>query len=247
MALNPRATAATDEDLIPASEVDRIVNERIATAVEERLAGETDRITAKIMERLAEAQANQGAMNADVLAMAIATLTDQGTGRKRIAPEVQKARDEAKVRMDAAIERALAEKRPARYQLRAATYLDEILVPPKWVDQWHRAQPMEIEWPHAPNSAMIPLNDTAKEIYGEYAKWIGEVKPRDFGDHKTTAKGLVVLTRNAAPPDDIPETAMPRAGSANQGLKMGGRPGAAETYTEVSILGNIHPPARQSA
>ena len=37
---------------------------------------------------------------ADMLAQAIASLTDQGTGRKRIAPEVLKARMEANIKMN---------------------------------------------------------------------------------------------------------------------------------------------------
>lgn len=237
-----REATARDLETVPLSELDALVAERIAAEVAKR----TDEITATVMANLAAMP--KGAVASPVgedwgqaLAMAIAQLTDQGSGKKRVAPEVVAAREAAKERMFDLIHTAHAEGRDAEYQLRAPVVLDEVFVSPLYVDQYHRQQPTRIVWPGPPNEAMEPINDTAKAIYAEFATWIGTTEKRDFGSFKTTPRGLAIVSR-AMPAPEAAHTAVP--GSAGGGLRVTGR-GDAGMHKDVRILGTIAKPATQ--
>jgi hypothetical protein len=183
---------------------------------------------------------------AEGLAMAIAQLNDQGSGRKRVAPEVVKAREEARVEMTRLIVAAKAEGVIPLYQLRNKVYLDEILIEPVYIDMATKSpRPTEIGWPSVPSEAMIPINDAAKGIYEMFSKSIGSTdwqkKPDTFG---ITAGGLVVKNGAVQPKRALPSD----NGNINtEGLTInkGGR-GGNQNYKEIPILGTVAAPARQA-
>ncbi len=204
------------------------------------------------------------------LAMAISQLTDQGTGRSRVAPEVLAARQKAREKMVHLIIEARAEGRVATYQLRNKIHLDERIIEPVWIDAHHTARPTEIDYPGIPNDAMVPLNDTAKAIYEAFKDSIGSVAGgRGKDGHAlpgmdtlaVTPKGVVVrngavnrtMANRAAVAGEGPMTSAYEAEAPHVGAGTGPEPtvkvhheGQPGRYKDVSILGTIQPPARQS-
>jgi hypothetical protein len=191
---------------------------------------------------------------AENLAMAFATLSEQGTGRKYVAPEILRTRAEARERMFDLIVKARKEKRAATYQVVAKTYLDNQMVEPLWVDSSHIAQPTEIDWPGVPNDAMKPMNDTAQEIHAAFLESVGSkakiVLPAggeaDAPDpsqdgYGVTAKGLVV--RGGAVPRQNRE-ASPPVNEEGLAVLHKNQPGRSK---EINVLGTIAAPARQNA
>lgn len=197
----------------------------------------------------APATADAGWMQA--LAMELATLTDQGIGAgARIAPDVVRKRDQARKRMTELIAKARAEGRIPSYKLIHKTHLDFELVNPMWVGADHVARPTEIDWQGVPNEAMIPLNDTAKEIYAAFAESIGNATADNESGSvplKTTRGGLVVRGRPRAAARETginyDGTTMEQHKQAEDGgglrLKHRGSAG----YKEINVLGTIHAPA----
>lgn len=230
----------------------------VAAGIKDEVARQTQDITATILAQLAatNATAPDSSLKAtmDMLSMSLAQLTDQGTGKKRIAPEVIVAREKAHDRMVVLINEISARGGKPLYQLRGKVLLDEVLVDPQYIDQFHRAQPQQIIWPGIPNEAMDPLNEDAKAIYAEYREWIGGGSPRDLGVAKVTARGLVVMQRGPAVfKDDMGEALGPEAqhvgvpgSSGTGGLQIPGR-GQAGQYVEKRVLGTVAEPARQQA
>jgi hypothetical protein len=172
---------------------------------------------------------------AENLAMAFATLSEQGTGRKYVAPEILRTRAEARERMFDLIVKARKEKRAATYQVVAKTYLDNQMVEPLWVDSSHIAQPTEIDWPGVPNDAMKPMNDTAQEIHAAFLESVGSKAKI------VTAKGLVV--RGGAVPRQNRE-ASPPVNEEGLAVLHKNQPGRSK---EINVLGTIAAPARQNA
>ncbi len=196
---------------------------------------------------------------AEMLAMAIAQLTDQGTGRQRVAPEIIRARTEARDRMRQLIMKARAEGKPATYELRNKVMLDNRLIEPMWIDSSHTTRPTEIDWPGVPNEVMVPVNDTAKEIHAAFMESIGSTVKID-GINETlgiTPGGLVVRNsavntaaarRSALPAEaDVKSHPAPMVNAPDEiGVRVhhAAQPGRSKP---VSILGSIHPPAQQNA
>jgi hypothetical protein len=184
---------------------------------------------------------------AEGLAMALAQLTDQGTGRKRVAPEVVRQRAEARSLMENLIIQARAEGRVPRYQLRNKVYLDEVMVDPNWVNPASKAvEKTEIEWPGVPNEAMVPMNEVAKEIFAAYIESIGSViSVVPAVPQYVTPNGLTINGRAPAR-RGTNLTSTDQAAPVGQGLRVAHKdvPGQ---YREINVLGTIAPPARQSA
>lgn len=186
------------------------------------------------------------------LAMEISQLTDQGTGRKRVAPEIMRSRQESHDRMVKLIIDARAAKKIASYKVRAKTQLADRVVEPFWIDNLHTAQPTIIDWDGIPNEAMVPENKTAKVIYEAYQGWIGsttKVVPED--ELAITPGGLVVHGGAASMSGGRRRIGTPEAkqtggdGAPDGGLNVHHKnePGR---YVEKRILGSIATPARQT-
>lgn len=197
---------------------------------------------------------------AEGLAMAIAQLNDQGTGRKRVAPEVVKARDEARKEMTRLIIEAktfhdkakadgnleMANSYLPLYQLRNKVYLDEILIEPVYMDAATKSpRPTEIGWPSVPSEAMVPVNDVAKGIFEAFSNSIGSTdwqkKPDVFG---ITANGLVVKNGAVTKKRELP-SADGHIQTEGLTIRRGGRTGT-ENFKEIPVLGTVAAPARQA-
>lgn len=180
---------------------------------------------------------------AEKLAMAISQLTDQGTGRRRVAPEIIEQRAKAREKMGHLIIKARAEGLMPSYKLRNKVYLDEVLVDPVYMDAATKTpKPTEIDWPGVPNEAMVPVNDSAKEIYAAFMEAIGSVvKVVSEDTFGVTVNGLVVKNgavqpRRALPSGDHQAT--------SQGLNIKHKQNVPVEQREVRVLGTVAPPAR---
>lgn len=224
----------------------------VSAAVAAAIPALKQQILANITAARADAPAAPGSSSdqafAEGLAMALAQLTDQGTGRRRVAPEVIRARSEARERMTKLLVKAHAAGAIPSYRLKAKCYLDEVLIDPVWIGADHMQHPTEIDWPGVPNSAMVPINDTATEIHKAYLESVGSVPKEDEvpdGEFRVTAGGLVVRGR------PVPQRAQtglrngaPTAG--DQGLRIKHKEQAPGKFKEVRVLGTVAQPARES-
>jgi hypothetical protein len=181
---------------------------------------------------------------AEGLAMAIAQLGDQGTGRKRIAPEILKFRAEAMDRMRDLIVKAKKEGRVATYTLKGKVYLDEQIIEPKWIDSQHMTQDTEIDWPGVPNEMMVPKNATAKEIHAAFQDSIGSSEtPVTDDDYWVTANGLVV--RGAGPVSGHRQFQKVHGESSGEGVRIAHKAQMTRKQ-DIHVLGTLHPPAQQT-
>jgi hypothetical protein len=207
-----------------------------------------------------------------MLSEAIAALTDQGSGIKRVPADVMVARTKARERMVNLIIEARAENKPATYTLRNKVVINERIIEPFWVSSDHKTHATEIDFGGVPNEAMVPVNDTAKEIFRAFKESIGTTqggKGRDGhplpGDDSlgVTRGGLVV--RNSAVSVTMAQKSTPERPAWNGDGPMPAYEDAPQVnggpnyeplrvhndaekgqYKNVSVLGTIQPPARQS-
>ena len=187
---------------------------------------------------------------AKALAMEISQLTDQGTGRKRVAPEIVRQRALARDRMMNALIEARAKGETPSYRLANKVYLDEVLVDPVWVNPTTKSpEPVEIDWPGVPSTVMIPSNDVARKIHAAFMESVGGVErvvPEDrFG---ITPGGLVVKNNAAGGKRSLPPSlgAIKQHSDSQEGLRIKHR-GEPGQYVEKHILGTVAAPARQTA
>lgn len=184
------------------------------------------------------------------LAVTLAEIGNQGTGRKTVAPHILKQREDARGRMVDLILKARAEGQPATYRLTAQVHLAERVIDPFWTAADHTTKSTEIDWGGIPNDAMVPVNDTAKEIHAAFKDSVGTME-RVVPEERLgiTPNGLIV--RNAAVTDTVRRrtgSEAPHTGDGtgeDVGLKIHheNQPGR---YKDVHILGTIQEPARQS-
>lgn len=208
-------------------------------------------------EILASLQANQGGQTkqgdanfAEGLALAIAQLSSQGTGRaKPVAPEVLKARTDARERMTELIVAARARGDVPTYELRNKVYLSEVLIDPVYIDPATKEQrPTSIDWQGVPSEAMIPTNEIAKAIHEAFSNSIGVVtidstkfiKPEHFS---VTGQGLVVRGGSQALRPMHVGNGQQGDPNADDGLRVHGRGGQGKTKT-INVLGSVAAPAR---
>jgi hypothetical protein len=177
------------------------------------------------------------------LAMHIAQLTDQGTNRKRLPPEVLEARERAGDRMFDLIIQARADGRVPVYTLVHKVYLDELLIEPMWSGPDKVARATEIGWPGVPSLAMAPHNEVAREIYAAFEDSIGHVSPEFVPGPQKLTPGGVVIVSGYGPAPSAPQTSAPSLGEGVQ-IRGRGMPGA---IMEKAVLGTVAPRARQNA
>lgn len=181
---------------------------------------------------------------AETFAMAIAKLTDQGTGRQHVAPEILRSREIARARMAELIIAARAEGKVPSYRLTSKVLLDNQLVDPFWIDRNHIAQPTEIDWPGVPNEAMQPLNQVAEDIFAAFMNSIGSVSKLQqdalTADLSVTAGGLTV--RGNLNKRSVKEIVHEES-EKGLVLRHKDQPGR---YKSVNILGSIANPAQQT-
>jgi hypothetical protein len=184
------------------------------------------------------------------LAMEISQLTDQGTGRKRVAPEVLQARQAAREKMTKLIIEARASRKLATYRVRGKCLLADRVVEPFWIASDHTAKPTIIDWDGVPNEAMVPESKAAKAIHAAFMESIGSsarVVPEDA--LAITPGGLVVHGGAASISSGKRQVQQAEAKQTGEPSETGlnihhkNEPGR---YVEKRILGSIAEPARQT-
>lgn len=158
-------------DVVTRAEMEFAVQDAVQKAVQAT--------TSAIMAKMAEAPAGAPAPDqhfAEALAMALAGIANQGTGKKVVPPEVLAKRARAKDRMLELILEYRQQKVVPVYELVAGTFLDERWIPAAQITAGHQVVPTEIRFRGIPNSSMRPVNDAARTIWEEYCDWIGSHK-----------------------------------------------------------------------
>ncbi len=183
------------------------------------------------------------------LALAIAEVSDQGTSRKRVAPEVLNARAKARVRMEEMVKEAKALPADSTeipiYELTGKIYFDEHFVDPYFRDTDHVVKRRRIQWDGVPNEAMLPVNDRAHAIHQAFLDSIGTVV-KTAPTATVTAKGLTIMgpsVRGKMVATVGADLGMAESGSRFRTLGET-KPGQ---VTEVAVLGTVAPRARQVA
>lgn len=220
------------KDMIPADEVQALVDAAVA-ASEKRLA---ELIASGMQDANPSAPDNAWA---EKLAMAFASLSDQGTGRKRVAPEQLAKQTRARERMEELISDAQARGVEPIYTLRQMVFLGEARIQPLWVDSERKSHATEIGWYDIPNQAMEPVNDEAREIYAAFIESIGAIEKPKRAPLRLTAGGLTVR-KGGMPAQGGRDVSAPRSPTIR------GR-GAPTQGVETRILGTLAAPARQAS
>ena len=191
------------------------------------------------------------------MAMSIAEISDQGTDRKRIAPEILTAREDARKKMFELIRSAFEKAEECRrekksaddfvpvYKLKNKVYLDEILIDPIWRASDGTIRAQEIDWPGVPNEAMEPVNEIAVEIFQAFSDSIGSYEKVSAAQLVVTPRGLVVHGHPTRGMQAI-NASEPSEGSVG-GVRIRGRGAVSGQVVEKNVLGTIAAPARQTA
>jgi hypothetical protein len=186
------------------------------------------------------------------MALAIAEVSDQGTDRKRVAPEILVAREKARIAMFGKIQHYFEAAKAARhngesvedlvpvYKLISKVYLDEVLIDPVWRTASGIIKAQEIEWPGVPNEAMRPLNGPAIEIYDLFISSIGNSEFSTTESYVVTPKGLVVRGQASRGQPSITE-----AQEGSVGVKIRGRE-AMDEVKPLRVLGTVAQPAQET-
>lgn len=206
------------------------------------------------------------------MALAIAEVNDQDVGsKKRMDPAVLAKMAAGRERMIASILRLKAEfdagkpgvQRPL-YKVIAKMYLNERLVDPFTVDPYtKRPEHTRIRWSGAPNEAMRPENDEAKEIFGHFLAainrptlaqgpavevWVthGGLVIEQSSGGKSLSGGGVGAPRTMMDKRGFDTTQVEALPNFDDDLSVvdgNAHPGK----THINVLGTIAPPARQTS
>lgn len=185
------------------------------------------------------------------MALAIAEISDQGTNRKRVAPEVLAARAAAHDRMVKAILAAKGEherdpkvQRPL-YRAIGKMYLNERFIEPFVMDPaTKKAKSVEFYWSGVPNEVMRPVNPVAEEIFGHFLESIGSVaREKSPTPVWVTAGGLVIKGEGPQRRSPMSEGRSP----VFDDLEIVDEFNASDpTKQNINVLGTIAAPARQN-
>lgn len=228
-----------------------------------------------LLPKLAEARVTAGAApeGADrslmrELALSLAELTTQGSGRVKVSPDVMHKREMAREKMVALIIEARAEKKVPTYHLVNKIFMNNRIIEPFWVHPATKAvENTEIDFWGIPSEAMVPVNDTAKAIFIAYKDSIGTIHGvtgvanglPGVDALGVTPAGMVI--RNSAATDvrrravELPTVDLPKEGPMSSAyevddhdfqpmsLKQDAQKGQ---YKDINVLGTIQQPARQT-
>jgi len=176
------------------------------------------------------------------MALSIADISDQGTQRKRVAPEILVARDDARRRAEARIVQARENREQPEYRVISKIFFNERFIEPFKLNEAKKPVPNEIVWTGMPCQALVPINDVAKEIFAHYSESVssaGKLATTDNRPHWVTSSGLVVkgdppARRFVATPQEFADD-----------LQVKHSPND-PTAPEVRVLGTVAAPAKQN-
>jgi hypothetical protein len=175
------------------------------------------------------------------IAMAVAEISDQGTNRKRVSPEILAKRADAKKRLDLLMAKVSAEKLKPEYRLVAKVYLNERLIEPYRRLDNKQVVNQEIIWTGVPNDAMRPINGIAHDVFAAYRESVGAKEHIATEDHRpnwVTPAGLVVK-------GDSPQRAIVNA-EPDYKDDLAVRDNNDPNAPFVHVLGTVAPAARRN-
>lgn len=240
-------------------------------AVARALPGLIEQLSAQLAARAgASSTSSEGNDLIKSLALGIADMADQGTGRVRVAPEELGKRKKALDAMGALLMDAYAKREEAKVsddedQLDAFTpeyeLIDKFYVQDRLVEPFHDedgiATPTVIQYGGAPGPALRPANHIAKLIFEQYCMSIGGEPDTMNGAEKRPmwvmlGKVVVKTSANARFRDGQTRRQVGNLADSNNGtpfdapretfsVKRSGDPRA----NKQSILGTVHPPAQK--
>ena len=112
------------------------------------------------------------------LALAIANLSSQGTGKQELVdPEVLAKRAEARALLVKLLIDSRATENIPTYRVvgEKGCFFNETKIQPQWFDPVTKAmKDTEIYWDEAPNESLAPTNDIAEQIFAAFMESIGE-------------------------------------------------------------------------
>lgn len=237
------------------------VAEAAATAAKEAARA----AVAEFRQELLVNSADKGSDHDDLfrkMALAIAEISDQGSNRKRVAPEILAKREAAKKRCVDLVLECRAKIKEARsnkdakeeskwtpeYRVIAKCYFNERFIEPYKMGPNRMPVPTEIYWTGVPNMAMVPLNDVAKKIFAEFRLSIDNVEPIPTLDNRPlfmTAAGLVVKGDPPKRKETGAQTNALDAPMFEDEVAVKSLPND-PTAELVHVLGTIAAPARQN-
>jgi hypothetical protein len=259
---SPPAAGEPESDITATPEFQMAIAKAV-TEIHDRLTDEMRLVIAEKMDGLPREQLAESEVErfARAIAASTAEMADQGTNRKRVAPEILEARAKAQTRMSDLLDKAQDLKGAERplYRVRSKCYLGDRLIEP--YQRGHRGEvtPTHIYFMSSPSLGMEPVNDVAKEIYAAFMGTISGgqsmINGRPIPD-ALAAKPLW-MTRNGAviaastvtarehgmviepDPLDIPSTALgPGVGQQVEIVSVDD-----PRATKIPVLGTIAAPA----
>jgi hypothetical protein len=197
------------------------------------------------------------------MAASIAEMSDQGTHRRRVPPEIMAKRKAAAEKCEKLIAHARMMIHQAReekneqkeklwtpeYRVIAKIYFGERIIDPYRRGPDKTVVPQEIYWTGAPNECLRPLNKVAEDIYDAYRESIGGseklrsitgphggIVAQDGRPYSITAGGLVVKGEIS------PKAVINAPQDFDNSLSDNNDPNAAE----VHVLGTVAAPAKRN-
>lgn len=199
---------------------------------------------------------------ARAIALSNAEIADQGTNRKRVAPEILESQHQSFLKMHALLEKAQslpASKQP-RYAVAAKVYVGDRLIEPYQRLSGGRVEQTRILFLSAPNLGLKPINEAAKEIYDAF---VGSLSAREtsitgWGGSKFSTPNEVNappvwMTKNGAVISSPTATALehdqvmtPEIGDGDNGPQAEEQMAMDDPRRRtINVLGNIAPPAQR--
>lgn len=182
MSDTPATSPPEDLDLEqPVEALDITQSPAFQMALAEATARISAQLVAEVKEIVASAKGNDAepAMRdnseaqslARMIAASIAEMADQGTDRKRVAPEILEARAQAQKKMERLLleVRELPKDKRPKYRLIAKFYAKDRVIDPFMRDpRSKQIIPTDIYFLGIPNQGMTPLNAAAKAVFSAY-------------------------------------------------------------------------------
>ncbi len=229
-------------------------------AVKAAVTAAAKEIKAEVLDDLAALKSEGGSSgNAESLmeklALHIAEISDQGTGRERVPPEVLAKMGAAHKRMIKLLHDAKSKGLKPEYRVISKVYLNERFIEPFSVGADKSAVYTEIFWSGAPNDGLLPINDIAKQIFAEFKNSVGNAIKFAGQDDRPlvlTHGGLIVKgdlgARNVVGtlPDQKAFDADRMPGEDYSSDGFGGKAHENPNAEFVHILGTVMPAARQN-
>lgn len=177
------------------------------------------------------------------LTKSIWEMTQQGSDTQHVRVDVREMERRAseKQRMQALLDAAIAANDTPVYQLKGQFYYGESMRDPIVVGADKIARPREIGFTKEPNDQMIPINDTAKAIFGAWKSSLGEVPKTVVGGDYHFKGGLIMMDPVTISPQARAELEAEKR--AAHGLTLRNEPDQGPLAAPQHILGTVAPPA----